>query len=546
MRLQPQRCPLCSTELSKHLIEWHLAGRKYTLSRPSYKIITSIAVLSIFLVSGFFASPRAYAFANGQAASIVIGHSDFVTKGGGGAPANQTNLLSPGNIVFDSAGNLWVADTAQSRVLEFKTPLTTDEAASTVLGKPNLTTSSDSCSSSTFVNPACLNNPVGLAFDPSGNLWVSDSTNSRVLEFTAPFTSGENASVVLGRDNFTMGSSNDATPSATTLNSGIGGLGGLTFDSSGNLWVTDSGWNRVLEFKPPFSNGEAANTVIGQQNFTSSGGPNYPACQLGEACPTASSLQEPIDVKFDSSGNMWIADSTPFRILEYKAPFSNGMSASLVLGEPDFNTYRGGTIIGCTVTPSASCVFPEAISFDESGALWVADAGFSRVLRFDAPFTNNENASLVLGQPNFTSSPGFGILNATATDMGIPGGIAVDSSGNVWVSDQDNNRVLEFSASVAGSSTTSSTSSSSATSLASTTSSSSPTPSSTAAPPPTTSAQQATTQSVTPIVTSASHSSSSSSGTSISLNYLGVVAVVGVVMTGAFVVVRRRGPPTQK
>lgn len=534
-------CPFCSTWLSKSLFFGHVSdSRKYNLTHPSGRIVACVAVLVLFLVSGILASPRTYAFASGQAASLVIGEPDFLTRGGGNATANPTDLSSPGGIIFDSSGNLWVADSAYNRVLEFKAPLSTDEAASLVLGKPNLTASTDACYYSLIVNPSCLDNPAGLAFDSSGNLWVSDSTNARVLEFKTPFSNGENASIVLGRNNFTTGNSNDATPSASTLNSAIGGLGGLTFDSSGNLWVTDSGWNRVLEFQPPFSNGEAASIVIGQQNFTSGVYANYPGCQLGQACPTASSLQGPDDVKFDSSGNMWIADATPFRVLEFKAPFTNGMSASLVIGEPDFNTYRGGSIIGCEVVPSAQCVFPYSIAFDKSGALWVGDGGFFRVLRFDSPFSNNENASLVLGQPNFTVGPPNGALNATATNLGTPTGIAFDSSGNIWVSDQTFDRVLEYSVSAAGSPTTSSLSS---TVSSSSTSSSAPTTTPSTAVPPTTTTQQLTSQSTTSAAATtaaSSASSSASTSSSISSNYLAVIAVVILVMTTTFIVVVRR------
>lgn len=515
--------------------------RRKTAHSPKVAVIS---LLILFLVSGVLITPHVYAFSNGQAASIVIGQPDFVSQTSAGQSPNRTNLFSPAGIAFDASGDLWVADSASSRVLEFKTPLTTDEVASIVIGKPNFTVSSDACSSSTIVNPSCLNVPSAVAFDSSGNLWVSDALNSRVLEFTAPFTSGENSSIVLGRDNFTTGNSPDATPSANTLSSATGEVGGLTFDSSGDLWVADSGWNRVLEFKPPFSNGEAASIVIGQQNFTSGVFPNYPSCQEGQACPTASSLQDPTDVKFDSSGNLWIADSAPFRILEFKPPFSNGMSASLVIGEPDFSTYRGGSIISCEVTPAANCINPYAIAFDKSGNLWVADADFDRALRFDAPFSNGENASIVLGQPNFTSGPPVSGVNATATDMGTPGGIAVDASGNVWVSDQGFNRILEFSASGVGISSTSSSSSSFASSSTSSSSALQISATTSATPILTSSAQATTSSSSVAATTQSSTTTSSSSSSAISLNYIAVIVLVVFIAATAFVAVLRRGRTT--
>src|SRR5579872_1742589 len=99
----------------------------------SKKIFISLAILSIFVISGTVASPRAYAFATGQPAAIVIGQSNFNGKNST-TPATASSILSPGQIAFDSSGDLWVADSSNGRVLEFKPPFSNGEAASTVLG----------------------------------------------------------------------------------------------------------------------------------------------------------------------------------------------------------------------------------------------------------------------------------------------------------------------------------------------------------------------------------------------------------------------------
>ena len=103
-----------------------------------------------------------------------------------------------------------------------------------------------------------------LAFDRSGNLWVADLGNNRILQYKPPFITGEDASLVLGQANFTSGGS-------ATSNSGLSGPAYIAFDANDNLWVTDSFNNRVLEFEPPFANGMAARLVIGQADFVSSG-----------------------------------------------------------------------------------------------------------------------------------------------------------------------------------------------------------------------------------------------------------------------------------
>jgi secreted PhoX family phosphatase len=72
------------------------------------------------------------------------------------------------------------------------------------------------------------------------------------------------ASVVLGEP--------DLNAANCSVNqNGMNQTEGLTFDQQGNLWVTDRGANRVLEFTPPFSNGMPATTVIGQAILAQSG-----------------------------------------------------------------------------------------------------------------------------------------------------------------------------------------------------------------------------------------------------------------------------------
>src|SRR5262249_50077965 len=157
---------------------------------------------------------------------------------------------------------------------------------------------------------------------------------------------------------------NDCTLTVSTT---CGPLG-IAFDNNGNLWMTDTGNHRVLEFKPPFSNGMEASLVIGQPDFTSNTSPN----------PTASSLWFPYGIAFDSHGNVFVGDDGNCRVLEYQPPFSNGMSASLVLGQMNFTT----NICVSFPNPPTQNGLANAygMRFDSAGNLWVADYGNSRVL----------------------------------------------------------------------------------------------------------------------------------------------------------------------
>jgi hypothetical protein len=108
------------------------------------------------------------------------------------------------------------------------------------------------------------------------------------------------------------------------------------------------------------------------------------------------------------------------RVLEFEPPFSNGMSASLVLGQTDFTQTLPNQSSAAEAPPtSATLSYPEQISFDSSGRLFVADSFNNRTLVFVPPFSNDMNASIVIGQPNFTSATEA----TTATGQNFPSGI---------------------------------------------------------------------------------------------------------------------------
>jgi sugar lactone lactonase YvrE len=419
--------------------------------------LRSLALLSLLLATSILIAPRAYAFANGENASVVIGQPNFNTQFRNSAIVNQSRLDNPYDVKFDSSGNLWVDDASNSRILEFKAPLSTDESASLVLGEPNFGTTYYASGGS--LNGSVLAVPEGMAFDSSGNLWVSDTVDARIVEFKAPFSTGENASLVLGVPNLKTPGDTTLPASQTNLNSPEG----LAFDSQGNLWVADPGYYRVVEFKAPFSNGEAASTVLGQDNFTAKDFPNEPSCPPTCNEPTAATLNDPTDVAFDHSGNLWVADRSDDRISEFTAPFSNGQAATLWVG-------GGCSIFGAVLAANCMSV-TDFIAFDHSGMLWVSDTGNGRVLGFPSPLTKNESATVVLGEPDFMTT--FGVtVNATQSNLVTPEGIGFDSSGNLWVADDGLNRVLGFPASTTGvTSTTSSTSQSSTTTPVSSTTS---------------------------------------------------------------------------
>jgi sugar lactone lactonase YvrE len=283
--------------------------------------------------------------------SIVLGQQGFSNTWGSGWYANQ--MTYPSQVAFDQHGDLWVADTHNSRVTEFVHPFHNGMNASLVLGQkvvPPSTPMPDWSSTVPRTSRNGLSSPDGIAFDESGDLWVADSWNGRVLEFQPPFSNNMNASLVVGERDFTS-SCNDLTrplcgDSRTLMMPTV-----VAFDSAGNLWVTDTvnvgtyattQWQgRLLKFNFPFKDGMNASLVIKE--------------------PASSSLA------FDPSGNLWLGSSgaTSGNVSEYTPPFTTSMKQSLVM--------RG---IDTQGDPN-----PYGLRFDSAGNLWV-EANY--LLAFDA------------------------------------------------------------------------------------------------------------------------------------------------------------------
>jgi sugar lactone lactonase YvrE len=350
--------------------------------------------------------PTPNPYSTGLGASLVVGQSNFTSSGGGRGAANLS--FGPGSAAFDSSGDLWVADTGNSRILEYVPPFTSGMSATLVLGQTTLA----GFRSNTSQNG--LWEPEGIAFGGNGDLWVADTENDRVLEFIPPFTTGMNATLVLGQSNFT-------TRAAGTSSTNLTLPSGLAFNATGALFVADRANDRVVAFDPPFTDGKSAALVLGQTSFSQSG-----------AGTTATNLSLPAAVAVDRAGDLWVADQGNNRVLEFPYPLSTGEAASAVLGQTNFTLTDEPTPDGLSS--------PWGIGFDAYGDLWVADSAHDRVLEYGPSPATGAKPSVVIGQSS-TSGTRSG---TTRWNLSAPSDPLIDPSGTLWVVDASNARVLEF------------------------------------------------------------------------------------------------------
>ena len=327
-------------------------------------------------------------FTTGMRASVVFGQPNLTSSG---QSLTQNGMGNPESVALDGSGDIWSTDFNYGRVLEFEPTFSNGMNASMVVGAPDFTTS-------TTDNEAGQNNlsggAVGVAFDGTCNMYVSDFRNSRVLQFVPPFSNGMNAQLVIGQSGFTSSGS-------ATSPTGLSGPQFINFDQSGNLWVADYENNRVLEYEPPFTTNESARVVIGQTDFTSGG-----------SGTTQSTLASPFSAAFDPDGDLWVADSVNNRVLEFVPSFANGMNASVVIGQQDFTSSNSATTQNGLASASD-------VKFDRAGNLYVVDPHNNRVLIFEPPLTTGMNASVVIGQQNFTSSTAATSANGLSGPLGV-------------------------------------------------------------------------------------------------------------------------------
>lgn len=307
-----------------------------------------------------------------------------------------------------------------------------DQAADAVIGQPNLNV--NLVNQGGAASAQTLNTPRALAVDPtSGRLWVADQSNNRVLGYpnAVTFTNNAAADIVIGQPNFTATAANQglAAPTANTLSSPRG----VAVGPSGNLFVTDNGNNRVLMYSAPITIGMAATIVIGQANFIT-GQPNR-----GLVAPTAQTMSAPRDLEVDTQGNLWLADTGNHRVVGYKAPLATDMNGTYFIGQssPFIGLPNNGA-----VTSARTLNTPQGLYIDSANNdLWVADAGNNRVLRYEGAHETFEAAVQVFGQPDFTSNTvDNGGLSASSLDG--PFDVELDSNRNVYIADNDNNRVV--------------------------------------------------------------------------------------------------------
>ena len=399
------------------------------MKRPAVLLLATMAMVLVM------ATGLAWAASGDTVADRVLGQTDFTSQlcNKGANQPGPGRLCAPSDAAVAPSGRLFVSDTGNNRVLSWPSAasFTNGEQADFVIGQADFT--SGQCNKGTNQpGPAKLCQPYGVEVDSAGRLYVADQDNSRVLQYTQPFTTNMQASKVFGQADFTSGQCNKGSQVGPAKLCGPYNVG---TDGSGNLYVADTSNNRVLQYMPPLASNMQASKVFGQTDFTSR------EANRGRASPSSHTLFRPFGVAADGGGNLYVADFKNHRALEYDTALASGMAAARVFGQG--GSFGTNTCNKGGLSASSLC-FPTDVSLDGSGNFYAIDQGNNRVLEYNAPLTTNTTADLVFGQGGSFATDTCNKGGLSASSLCGPNGVGTDSAEDLYVGDYANHRVLGY------------------------------------------------------------------------------------------------------
>jgi secreted PhoX family phosphatase len=221
-----------------------------------------------------------------------------------------------------------------------------------------------------------LINPWGVVFDATGNIWVTDGLNNRVQQFTS------GGSWMQTIPSSGCGNVSPAGCTASATNGQFSSPKGVAFDSSGNVWVADSGNNRIEEFN---SSGSYL-TAIGA-------GYNGISGAIGSTGIGSGQFNVPEGIAIDSSNNIWVADYNNNRVQELNSSgsFLNGIGAG-------YNGVAGP--IGTWAAKLGQFSGPTSVAVSPNGVVFVTSSIWMQAF--------NLNNNLAVGCAIYADNSSFG------------------------------------------------------------------------------------------------------------------------------------------
>jgi uncharacterized protein (TIGR03437 family) len=287
-------------------------------------------------------------------------------------------------------------------------PLSGQGIISTVAGSPGCTGAGEG-------GPAistCLSALGMLAIDKQGNLYFWMGSSIQKVNTAGIISTGAGGK---------YGYSGDGGPATSAALGGLQPYNGVAIDPAGNLYISDD-YNQAIRMV------SAATGII--TTIAGNGSPGF----AGDGGPAAlARLYYPAGICFDSAGNLYIADEFNYRIRK----INTAGIISTVAGNG--NALGGAAVNGVQATATA-IDNPHAVTVDGAGNIYIAES--NRIRKVDTSGIISTFAGLAAGTYGFSGDGGL----ATAAEIAGPLGMAVDSFGNLFFADNQNQRIRKVNA----------------------------------------------------------------------------------------------------
>ena len=385
--------------------------------------------------------------------TTVAGTGSTTDPVGDGGAATSAMINLPRGVAVDTSGSIYIADTGNERIRK----VTAGTGIITTVAGTTGGFSGDGGAATA----AQLNKPYGVWLDASGNIFIADTDNHRIRKVTAAD----------GKIN-TAGNAGYAGDGGAATAARIDGPTGICVKSTGEVMISDTNNSCLRQVSvantistvytvPPMTvaaglsspQGAAAyydaalnklflyiadqdnhrirrldtvtNTIV---TVAGTGNDGYNGDNLAA---TGRKLDTPQGVSVDAAGNIYIADTYNHRIRKVTA--STGIITTVA------GTGNNSDPIGDGGAATLAMInFPRGVAVDTLGNIFIADTGNHRIRKF----TVDGNITTVAG--NGTGAYAGDGGGATLAMINFPRGVAVDTSGNIYIADTNNNRIRKF------------------------------------------------------------------------------------------------------
>ncbi len=426
---------------------------------------------NLYLADLYNSRVRKVTAATGDIISTIAGNGDFGYSSDGG-PADTTRLYFPTGVCVDAHRNVYIADFYNNRIRK----VDTNGIITTIAGGTGVGDGGSALD-------AALSYPMNVSVDKSSNVYIADYFDNRVREIS---TSTGIISTVAGNGFPRYGSDNGLADTSSLFYPT-----GVATDDSGNVYILCSGDARIRKVNPvkgtistiagdgsqgytsdniPATDAEfyfsppnivligfyyyyyyynyglaldkAGNIYVADGNnrirridaitdtITTIAGSGLPGIDGDGGPATAAQLNNPTNVAFDDSGNLYIVDFGNNRVREVEA--STGI----------INTVAGGGVdVGEGEPATDASLYPSAVAVDSSGNIYIADVYNNQIREVNAV---TGILTTIAGNGIFAFSGDGG--PAKNAEMEYPEGLTLDASDNIYIGDTYNDRVREINA----------------------------------------------------------------------------------------------------